>query len=201
MASRALNKHHADELVEHKIRSREIFKGNLLHVFSDEAELPDGTTSTREYIRHPGAAAVLPVYDNGDVMLIRQFRYPLSQIFFEVPAGKIDPGEGPDTTVRRELTEETGLNAESYYYLGGFYPSIGYTDEIIHLYLAWNLSETGQQVDDDEFVLRERLPFSEAVDMVHRGEISDGKSMVTILRAEYWWRREGPFTVKGLSNR
>ena len=183
------------KLVEKKISSKEVFKGKLLHVFSDVVHLPDGTESVREYIRHPGAAAVLPVFENGQVMMVRQFRYPLGQIFYEVPAGKIDPGEDPDVTVKRELKEETGLTCGHYQYLGAFYPSIGYTDEIIHLYAAWDITTYEQRVDEDEFLIRERVPFSTAVEMVHNGEISDGKSMVTILRAWKWWQRNGSFGI------
>lgn len=183
------------KLIERTLSSKEVFNGRLLHVFFDEVRLPDGTTSTREWIKHPGASAVLPVFENGDVMLIRQFRYPMAQIFYEVPAGKIDPDENADSTARRELKEEAGLSCQSYQYIGHFYPGIGYSDEIIHLYTAWNIDSFEQNVDDDEFLLKERLPFSEAVEMVHSGEISDGKTMVTVLRAWHWWQNEGPFSV------
>lgn len=183
------------KLVEHKISSQEIFNGRLLHVFLDKVRLPDGTTSTREWIKHPGASAVLPVFENGDVMLVRQFRYPMSQIFYEVPAGKIDPDEDADSTVRRELKEEAGLSCENFQYVGNFYPGIGYSDEVIHLYTAWDIQSFDQKVDEDEFLIKERLPFTEVVEMVHSGEISDGKTMVTVLRAWHWWQTEPPFSV------
>jgi ADP-ribose pyrophosphatase len=183
------------KLVEHPISSKEVFNGRLLHVFFDEARLPDGTTSTREWIKHPGASAVLPVFENGDVMLVRQFRYPMAQIFYEVPAGKIDPHEDADSTAHRELKEEAGLRCRNFEYIGHFYPGIGYSDEVIHLYTAWDIASFEQTVDDDEFLIKERLPFYEAVEMVHRGEISDGKTMVTLLRGWHWWQNEGPFTV------
>lgn len=185
----------SEKLVERKISSREVFNGKLLHVFSDEARLPDGSTSTREWIKHPGASAVLPVFENGDVMLVKQFRYPLQQIFYEVPAGKLDPGEAPESTGIRELEEEAGVSCEHIHYLGPFYPSIGYTDEVIHLYTAWGLTSFEQNVDEDEFLLKVRMPFQQAVEMVHSGEISDGKTMVTVLRAWYWWQEEGPFNI------
>lgn len=185
----------AEKLVERKISSQEVFSGELLHVFSDKARLPDGSSSTREWIRHPGASAVLPVFDNGDVMLVKQFRYPLRQIFYEVPAGKLDPGERPEKTAKRELKEEAGISCRQMHYLGPFYPSIGYTDEIIHLYTAWDLESFEQNTDGDEFLLKSRLPFQEAVEMVHAGSISDGKTMVTVLKAWHWWQEEGPFAV------
>ncbi|MDZ7716447.1 MAG: NUDIX hydrolase [Balneolaceae bacterium] len=185
-----------DQLIETEISSKEIFKGRLLHVFLDEARLPDGKISTREWIKHPGAAAVLPVFQDGDVMLVKQFRYPMRQVFYEVPAGKIDAGEEPEITAGRELKEEAGLICENMQYLGHFYPGIGYSDEIIHLYLAWDIEHTEQGSDDDEFVINHRLPFKEAVDMVYSGEISDGKSMVTLLRAWHWWQNNEPFKIE-----
>ncbi|MDX1618843.1 MAG: NUDIX hydrolase [Balneolaceae bacterium] len=182
-------------LVEQKISSEEVFKGRLLHLFVDEARLPDGTVSTREWIKHPGAAAVLPVFENGDVMLVKQFRYPLSQIFYEVPAGKIDPGETAGSTAERELQEEAGLTCGRYHYVGHFYPSIGYTDEIIHLYVAWDIEEYEQSVDEDEFLVKTRMPFMDAVDMAQSGEISDGKTVITLFRSWNWWQEQGPFAI------
>lgn len=185
----------SEKLVEQKISSKEVFKGELLHVFADKARLPNGTSSTREWIKHPGAAAVLPVFENGDVMLIKQFRYPLRQIFYEVPAGKLDPGETPESTAKRELKEEAGISCKELHYLGPFHPSIGYTDEVIHLYTGWNLTSFDQTVDEDEFLLKARVPFKQAVEMVHNGEISDGKTMVAVLKAWHWWQDKGPFKI------
>ncbi|MCW9705597.1 NUDIX hydrolase [Aliifodinibius sp. 1BSP15-2V2] len=184
------------KLIEQTQSSEEIFNGRLLHVFLDHVRLPDGSTSTREWIKHPGASAVVPVFENGDVMLVRQFRYPVSQIFHEVPAGKIDPDENADTTAERELNEEAGLVCQQFQYIGHFYPGIGYSDEIIHIYAAWDIEAFDQQVDDDEFLLKERLPFKEAIEMVHSGEISDGKTMVSLLRTWHWWQKEGPFSIQ-----
>lgn len=184
-----------EALEEQKITSKQVFEGRLLHVYKDEVRLPDGSVSTREYIKHPGAAAVVPVYENGDIMLIRQFRYPLRETFLEVPAGKIDAGEAPDVTARRELKEEAGLEINHLHYLAPFHPSIGYTDEIIHLYCAWDIKDTGQEVDEDEFLLKERMPFRDAVAMVCEGAITDGKSMVALLQAWRWWQQQGPFEI------
>lgn len=184
------------KLVELTLSSKEIFKGKLLHVFLDEARLPDGSVSTREWFKHPGASAVVPVFKNGDIMLVRQFRYPVSQIFYEVPAGKIDSGENPDTTAERELKEEAGLSCQNFDYVGHFYPAIGYTDEIIHFYVAWNIEEKlNQQMDTDEFMLKERMPFREAVEMVYNGEITDGKTTIALLRTWHWWQQNEPFEI------
>ena len=182
-------------LVERKLNSKEVFKGKLLHVFYDEAKLPDGSVSSREWIKHPGACAVVPVFGNGDLMMLRQFRYPMSQIFWEVPAGKIDSGEPEDETALRELQEEAGVATNDFAYVGHFYPGIGYSDEVIHIYVAWNLESVPQQVDEDEFVTRHRIPFSEAVDMVHTGEINDGKTVICLLRAWEWWKQNEPFEL------
>ncbi len=175
-------------LVENKLSSKEVFNGKLLHVFYDEARLPNGEIGSREWIKHPGACAVVPVFENGDIMLIKQFRYPVSQIFWEVPAGKIDSGEPQDVTAARELKEEAGLEAGELEYVGHFYPGIGYSDEVIHIYLAHDLSITNQETDEDEFVLSERIPFEEAVKMVHSGEINDGKTVICLLRAWNHWK-------------
>lgn len=183
------------ELNETKINSKEVFNGRLLHVFSDEVRLPDGNTSTREYIKHPGASAVVPVFKNGDIMMIKQFRYPLNQIFYEVPAGKIDADEEAEKTAARELTEETGLITDNLHYLDPFYPSIGYTDEIIHLFCAWNITRADSNIDDEEFLQTIRIPFKQAVQMVYEGKITDGKSMISLLLGWHWWQQEGPFQI------
>lgn len=176
-------------LVEKKIKSEQVFDGRLLKVFVDTIELPDNNTSTRDWIKHPGACAVIPLYENGDIMMIRQFRYPMAQIFWEVPAGKIDAGENPDQTAIRELKEETGLSAQTMDYVGHFYPAIGYADEVIHIYVASGLSENEQEMDDDEFVYKERIPFKQAIEMIHSGEINDGKTVICLLRMENWLKR------------
>ncbi|MEX1137436.1 MAG: NUDIX hydrolase [Balneolales bacterium] len=183
------------KLVERKIASKKVFSGKLLHVYKDTVRLPNGKTSTREWVKHPGASAVLPVFENGDVMLVKQFRYPLSQIFYEVPAGKIDPGEPPGITSCRELEEETGLVCEHMAYVGHFHPAIGFSDEIIYLYAAWGLNESRQNFDPDEFLQLERMPLHEAVAMIENGQITDGKTMACIYRALSWWHKHTPFPL------
>lgn len=185
----------SEKLVEKTITSEKVFGGRLLHVFFDEVRLPDGGTSTREYIKHPGASAVVPIFENGDVMMVKQFRYPMGQIFYEVPAGKIDAHETADDTAARELREEAGLTCRKFQYVGHFYPGIGYSDEIIHIYLAWDITSFKQQTDVDEFVINTRLPFTEAIDMVHSGEIADGKTVISLLRSWHWWQLHKPFPL------
>src|SRR5690554_2846744 len=182
-------------LVENTLKSHEIYNGELLHVFRDEVALPDGGNSGREWIKHPGACAVIPVLDNGDIIMLRQFRYPVKQIFWEIPAGKIDAGENTDSTAKRELEEEAGVTATELAYIGHFYPGIGYSNEVIHIYTAWNLQQTLQKVDKDEFVTKETMAFSKAIEMVHSGEINDGKTVICLLRAWEWWKQNGPFRI------
>lgn len=177
---------HSSALVERTKSSKKVYNGKLLQVYYDEAVLPDGSISSREWIKHPGACAVVPIFNNHDIMLIQQFRYSMAQIFYEVPAGKIEPGENPDTTAERELLEEAGLTCSQLYYIGHFYPAIGYADEVIHIYTGMDLHQTNQQTDEDEFVLNTRLPFSEAMDMISRGEINDGKTIVCLTRVWDW---------------
>ncbi len=161
-----------------------MYDGVLLHVRRDRVRLPDGGESVREWIDHPGATAVVPLFEDGSTMLIRQFRFPPNREFLEVPAGKFDrPGEDPEALGRRELREEVGLTAERWTRLGKTYPCIGYSNEVIHLYLAEGLTQGVQQVDEDEFVVPVRMPFAEAVRMAQDGEILDGKSCVAILMA------------------
>ena len=182
-------------LTETPLRSKNVFDGVLLKVYVDDVRLPDGSTSTRDWIRHPGASAVVPVFEDGSVMLLKQFRYPPRNIFIEVPAGKLDPGESPDVTAERELTEESGLTCSNLVKTGEFYPAIGYADEVIHIYVAWGLERQEQQVDDDEFVLNYRVPFSEALRMVEEGEITDGKTICCLIKTWLWWKRNGPFEI------
>ena len=177
---------HSRELVERTQSSKKVFDGKLLQVYYDDAELPNGSSSSREWIKHPGACAVVPIFENQDIMLIKQFRYPMAQIFYEVPAGKIDPGESPDSTAERELMEEAGLSCRQLHYVGHFYPAIGYADEVIHIYAGMDLTEFESNTDADEFVVNERLPFKEAMQMISTGEINDGKTIICLQRVWVW---------------
>ncbi|MBK97601.1 MAG: NUDIX domain-containing protein [Balneola sp.] len=177
-------------LAEQKKHSEKVFSGELLQVFKDEVILPNASIGRREWIQHPGACAVVPVFSNGDCVLIQQFRYPAQQLFWEVPAGKIDPDEDPLSTACRELEEETGYCAEEWFYIGHFYPAIGYADEIIHIYLAQGLIQGEQNMDQDEFLRMYRVPFDEAISMIHNGEINDAKTIASIIRAHDFLNRK-----------
>ncbi len=177
---------HSSALVEQTRSTKKVFSGKLLHVYYDEVLLPNGTTSSREWIKHPGACAIVPIFDNHDIMLIKQFRYPMGQIFYEVPAGKIDPNEAPDDTALRELKEEAGLHCNQLHYIGHFYPAIGYADEVIHIYAGLDLRYVQTKMDDDEFLINSRISFTEAMDMISSGEINDGKTIICLTRVWQW---------------
>ena len=190
------NNAESNKLTETQISSNHVFDGSLLQVYVDEVRLPDGETSTRDWIKHPGASAVVPVFKDGSVMLLKQFRYPARKIFIEVPAGKLDAGEPPEKTAERELFEETGIKCTDLAKAGSFFPAIGYADEIIHVYAAWGLELHSSRQDDDEFVLNHRVPFSEALAMIESGEIDDGKTICSLYQVHRWWKKNGPFEVQ-----
>ena len=172
------------DLIEHKIDSTMLLDGKLLKVYRDRVRLPDGGESEREWIDHPGAAAVVPLLDDGTVILVRQFRYPVGAEFIEVPAGKLDyAGEPPEYVARRELEEETGWKAGRLTSLGAFHMAIGYSNEVIHCYLARDLEEVGSKLDSDEFLEVIYVPFDTAIDMAADGRITDVKTVVSLQQA------------------
>ncbi len=183
-------------LIEKPVSSDHVFDGRLLQVYVDEVQLPDGSNSTRDWIKHPGASAVVPVFEDGTIMLLKQFRYPPRKIFIEVPAGKLDSGEPPIITAKRELLEETGVECEFMENAGSFFPAIGYADEEIHVFVAWGLKMKEKNSDDDEFVINHRVHFSEALQMIETGEIDDGKTICSLIKAYQWWLRHKPFEVE-----
>lgn len=158
------------------------FRGKLLHLRVDEARLPDGSLATREMVEHPGGVGVLPLTAEGEVLLVQQYRYPYGEVLTEIPAGKRDPGEDPLTTGRRELEEETGMAADTMTPLGCLYPSPGYTDEVIYLYLATGLHQTEAHPDADEFLHVVRMPLKELAEQVLDGKITDAKTQIAVLK-------------------
>ncbi|HEX5539630.1 MAG TPA: NUDIX hydrolase [Methylophilaceae bacterium] len=173
-----------DELAEIGLTSETVFHGRLLHVQRDNARLPSGNESTREFIIHPGATAIVPILPNGKLLLERQFRYPLKRVFIELPAGKIDPGEDPLLTGQRELLEETGYSASEWVYLARQYPCIGYSNEVIHIYLARGLQKGEHHRDEDEALQLFEASLADCLAMVQRGEITDGKTIVALMWTE-----------------
>ena len=171
-----------DNLIEKKLSSENVFDGKLLHVYSDVIELPNGNTSTREYIKHQGAVCVVPVTENMEVVAVKQYRYLIGRVTIEIPAGKLDKGEEPLEAAKRELSEETGVESADIKYVGGLYPSVAYTDEIIHMYIAENLVYGEAHTDEDEFLNVVKIPLAEFTRMVMDGEIMDAKTMAAILK-------------------
>lgn len=178
------------DLTEKTLESQVKFQGRLLRLEVDQIELPNGRTAVREVARHPGGVCVLPLFDDGTVSVVRQFRYPYKEVVTELPAGKLEPGEDPDQAVRRELSEETGYEAGEWVNMGIFYPSPGFTDERLRLYFARNLTAGAAHPDDDEFLEGERVPFDTLVDQVLSGEIRDGKTIALTLKVKEFLRRE-----------
>ena len=170
-------------LVEKTVDSEEIFKGNVVHLFNDNIMLPNGKPATREVIRHVGAVAIVPMTDDGKVIVERQFRYPLNQVITEIPAGKLDSkAEDRLAAAKRELEEETGLLADEWIALGDYYPAAAYCDEIITMYLAKGLHQGTRHLDEDEFLNVVAVPLEELVADIMAGRIADGKTLAAILK-------------------
>ena len=172
------------KLTEKQISREEIFHGVALHVVRDEILLPDGTKSVREISLHNGAAAVIPILDDGRVIMERQFRYAHGRVMLEIPAGKLDtPNEPPLEGAKRELYEETGAVADKYTYLGSIAPSPALINEVIHIFMAENITLGESHLDKGEFLDVEYFTLDELFDMVMNGEITDAKTQIAILKA------------------
>ena len=170
-------------LKEKKLSSKNVFRGSLLDIFVDEVQIQNGKKKVREYTKHPGAAAVIPILPDGNIGLIRHYRYPTNQIHIEVPAGKIDPGEDIETTAKRELKEEIGYIPQKLTFLTKINPCIGYSNESIWLYLGENLKKV-DQFETDESIEFYPVSFDKAVELVWSGEITDVKSIISIFWLE-----------------
>lgn len=172
---------HDSHLIETEVSSETVFKGALLEVRKDKVRLPNHAESVREYIVHPGAVVILAFLDNGNLLFERQFRYPLRQVFLELPAGKIDPGEPILDTARRELLEETGYVAAQWEHLGVMHPCIGYSDERIEIFAARGLTLQGEkQLDHNEFLDVIEIAPEAAKAAVWAGQITDAKSVTAL---------------------
>ena len=179
------------DLTEHCISSEILAQGGLLTVKRDTVRLPNGNISHREYVTHPGAVIVVPLLPDGKVVLERQYRYPLHQVFIELPAGKIDPDEDVLKTGQRELLEETGYIAHDWIKLGVQHPCIGYSNEVIHIYLATGLVAGEHQRDDDEMMEVFDLSFEDCLAMIQRGEITDSKTIAALFMAQLHLQQHG----------
>ena len=169
-------------LREEQLAQEEIYNGRILRVTRDTVRLENGTEALREVIHHPGGACVVPLTDDGKVLMVRQYRYPQGTVTLEVPAGKLEYGEDPKQCAVRELREETGADAKEFYALGHLFPTPAYDKEIIYMFLAQGLHFTEQDLDADEFLDVVRVPLYEAVKMVMRNELPDAKTQIAILK-------------------
>ena len=173
------------ELTEKMVSSQTIFEGKIIKVTLDQAQLPDGKLASREVVYHPGGVAVLALDEDGTVYLVKQFRYPIQQLLLELPAGKLDHGEEDRLLgAQRELSEETGLEASEWTYLGYTLASPGFCDEALHMYLARGLTRKGQHLDEDEFLDVVTMPFDRLVEQVMDGAITDAKTVSTTLKVK-----------------
>lgn len=181
-------------LIEQHLGSRTLARGHFLEVRIDEVRLPTGETATREYIAHPGAVAVLPLLDDGTVLLERQYRHPVRRVMLEVPAGKIDPGESLLGCARRELLEETGYTAREWARAGSIHVAVGCSDEVIHLFFARGLVRGEQQLDPGEFIELTALTPDALDAMAARGELTDAKTLFALQWFTRWRAGQWPLT-------
>lgn len=171
------------QLTETTLATEPRFNGRIINLRVDTVRLPNGGTATREVVEHPGGVCVAALTENRELLFVRQYRHPYGKVLLELPAGKLDRnGEDPLEAAKRELREETGATAAGYRSLGLLYPSPGYCDEIIHLYLATALSFGESSPDEDEFLEVERIPLAQAVTLVLNGDIADAKTQTLVLK-------------------
>ena len=172
-----------------RLETRRVYSGKLLRVDRDRVRLPNGRQTELEMVRHPGASAVVPFVTSEVILLFRQFRYASGGFILEVPAGTLNAGEEPEHCARREVEEEVGHRAGGLELLASIYTTPGFTDEVIHLWVAHDLEPVAQNLDDDEVLTVERMPFLEALERIRRGEIVDAKTICALMLAQEAARR------------
>ena len=178
-------------LEEKTLSSEQKFDGKIVKLFVDQIELEDGKKSFREVIKHPGGVCVLPLDDEGNVLFVKQYRYPHHKILLEIPAGKLEYGENHSECGLRELKEETGCTCDSYEYLGSLIPTPAYCGEVIHMYLARGLHYGEQKLDAGEFLDITKIPLDKAVEMVMNNEIEDSKTQIALLKTKLLLEKRG----------
>ena len=178
-------------LNESRVSGEKIYDGVVLHVRRDEVTLPNGSPAVREYLRHGPAVCIVPLLEDGRVVMEHQFRYPMGEVITEIPAGKLNgPDEDAELVARRELREETGAVAEEMIDLGQIYPACAYSSEILRVYLARGIRFEQQALDADEFLNVFTVPLDELVGRVLAGEIPDAKTQIAVLKAWLWLKKE-----------
>ena len=181
------------DLTETPLSGEVVYEGLFLKIRRDVARMPDGRSTGREYVLHPGAAAMVPIFPDGRILVERQFRYPLKQVFTEIPAGKIDPGETPLQTAQRELVEETGWRAREWAPLTSIHPAIGFADERIDIFLCRDLERAEQGLDDGEFLEIDIVTIDWLLDELRAGRLTDVKTQISVhwldrmRRGEWEW--------------
>ena len=180
-----MDKHLTEEAVKKDI----VYQGKFIELHSDQVILPNGRSTSREYLEHPGSVAIIPVLDDDRLILVKQFRYPINEVLLEIPAGKMDPGETPETSARRELVEETGFHPGELIHLLSFWTSPGFCNEKLHLYLARKLEPCLTNKDKDEFVEVVVCSKSELDEILKSNELIDGKTALAlhILKSKNLW--------------
>ena len=171
--------------------SATLHQGRVFNLVKENYTLDNGVTSDMDFIRHPGAAAMVPMLNYREVVLIKQYRHAIREFIWEIPAGTLDPDESPLTCARRELIEEIGYSAADWHQLGTITPLPGCSDERIHIFLALDLKPAEQNLDDDEMINAHKMNLSEAMQMILAGEISDGKTISGLFLASEWLNRKG----------
>jgi ADP-ribose pyrophosphatase len=168
-------------LIERFVRRKTVWRGRAVDFVVDTVRLPDGKPATREFLDHPGAVGVVPFVDRRTIVMVRQYRHPVGEVTWELPAGKLDPGESVLTCLKRELREETGYGARRFTPLIRYWPTPAFANELLHLYVAEGLIPGKARADEDEFIESATIPFKKAVDWVRTGRIKDSKTVVGLL--------------------
>ena len=171
------------EYFEKQVSSDVVFKGRIITVRKDNAELINGNVVNREVVEHPGGVGIVPVDSEGNVIVAKQFRYPIEEEIIEIPAGKLEYGEDPFECAVRELSEETGCTADEYTYLGAIYPSPGYCKETLYIYMATGLKQGNIHLDEDEFLSTEKISLKKLYEMIMEGKLQDAKTIIGVMKA------------------
>jgi len=171
-------------LFERQLETKEVFKGKILGLYYDKVMLPNERIATREKVTHPGAVGIIPVTDDGEIILVKQYRYPVSEVTLEIPAGKLDRDEEPIATAKRELKEEVGIIEARLSLLSAFYTTPGFCDELLYLYLAKDFNIVENDLDDDEFLEIVSISLKDAMGLIRDGSIKDAKTIIGIMMAK-----------------